>query len=541
MDFLPAFNLTQPRRKDNDPWLWIVILVSAAILSVLFIEPFSFDNAIYTSMASDLLRQGRIPYIGSFDQNFPGIILVHVLVITLFGPSVFGLRFFDFFVQIGFVIFFYKFLSRYLPVRTAALSAILYIFYYVGGGINIYAQRDVYISMCILVALALLLRNSSYASKFRIAASGIWLGLAILFRPTSLLFVACAGLCLCFDDEAVFEFRRISKALLLFLFALLPISGILLYYASIPGGLDAFYTCTIRYNLDIYSRMVTPLSFWVQFGRTGLLPIFAAIGLLVMRRCPSGKRGLSLTEFLFCVSLLLSSLCILLLMQKYFHYHFAPVMIGCIPLAAVGIRQSVSFISGRLLRRIVVGVLLVFCTAGGHWYLGPAAFISGVLSHTNPFEQVREVHNGDSQFGAVPEADVKAFLTRPKNQSGSIEVCSYAPFIRANLQRTFVGAFASFHELAPLTLSTMDSSYPFTDFQVRWRHKYMESLENLHPRFLVIARAMTFWDRPELYKGVLHTMPGFDSFMNVNYNFDTTIGGYEVYEWKNPHEIRTHT
>ncbi len=67
--------------------MWVVVLASSLVLSLLFIEPFSFDNAVYPSIAADLLRQRRIPYLRSFDQNFPGIMLMHVLAITLFGAG----------------------------------------------------------------------------------------------------------------------------------------------------------------------------------------------------------------------------------------------------------------------------------------------------------------------------------------------------------------------------------------------------------------------------------------------------------------------
>ncbi|MFI5201531.1 MAG: ArnT family glycosyltransferase, partial [Candidatus Kapaibacterium sp.] len=515
-------------RFFQDRSLWVVIAVSSLVLSLLFIEPFSFDNAIYTSIASDLLRQGRILYLGSFDHNFPGIILVHVLAIALFGPSDLGLRLFDFCVQLGFVIFFYKLLSRYLPNRTAALAAILYIFYYVGGGINMYAQRDIYITMCVVAALALLLPESVRESNWRIAASGVWFGIAVLLRPTSLLFVACAGFYLLLGDKARFESRRIPDVLILFVTALLPISVVLLYYAWVPGGLDAFYTCTIRYNLEIYSRMPTMVSFWREFARTAFLPAFAALGLFGNRgrRQPDrpGKRLLSRKGFVFSATLLLSAFLILLLMQKNFRYHFAPVMIGFIPLAAAGIEQMTSRIHGASLRSVVVLALLLLCTFAGYRIQGPIGFISSLWNGTDPFKAVYEVRNDDPQFGAVPEYALRAFLNRPENQHGSIEICSYDPRMRAHLPRTFAGAFVSFQELAPLVTASPDSSVSFTGFQLRWRRKYMQSLETLRPRWIVIARAMTFWAHPVLYPGVLHTMPGFDSLLDTRYDLDTTIG-----------------
>src|SRR5687768_4732197 len=67
------------------PYVWLLIALPLFVPS-LFV-PMSSDNSIYQSMAYDLLQFGRMPYLGSWDQNFPGIVAIHAVVLAIFGGS----------------------------------------------------------------------------------------------------------------------------------------------------------------------------------------------------------------------------------------------------------------------------------------------------------------------------------------------------------------------------------------------------------------------------------------------------------------------
>src|SRR5688500_2502312 len=82
---------------DNRPWLLFVLLgAGAAILLLpLLLFPLSPYNDIYQSMAFAMDQGKGLPYLGSWDQNFPGVVFYHWISIKLFGASDIGFRVID--------------------------------------------------------------------------------------------------------------------------------------------------------------------------------------------------------------------------------------------------------------------------------------------------------------------------------------------------------------------------------------------------------------------------------------------------------------
>lgn len=54
----------------RDKFFWAVLGICLVLLLVIITEPFGADNAVLQSMALDWVRFGKIPYIGSWDNNF---------------------------------------------------------------------------------------------------------------------------------------------------------------------------------------------------------------------------------------------------------------------------------------------------------------------------------------------------------------------------------------------------------------------------------------------------------------------------------------
>src|SRR3954470_12414615 len=69
-----------------------VLAISLAILLPELVVPFNHDSELYHSIGRLYSAFGRTPYLGSWDQNFPGIFYLHSAVIALFGTSPFAFR-----------------------------------------------------------------------------------------------------------------------------------------------------------------------------------------------------------------------------------------------------------------------------------------------------------------------------------------------------------------------------------------------------------------------------------------------------------------
>jgi hypothetical protein len=512
--------------------LLVALAISFVLFLLLLIEPLGSGNAVLHSMALDLTHYGRFPYIGSWDNNFPGIVFFHAIGILALGGSAVEFRIFDILIQLFFVTFLFKFLSRWLKPHAAALTAVLYAAYYIGGDTYLYGQQDGYGMMLVLVGASMIIprKNVIVASLIRISIGGLITGFSLLMRPTFLLFIGILGVYIFLRTDILTIISRTSRLFLFSVFALLPMAAFLFFYSTIPGGLETFYNSTIRFNLDLYTKL-GGASFWIEIFRSGLMiPLaIAAIALKdnklseIFRIMPSKKEIGLFMGFVF------AGLFIVIFMGKYWRYHFAPFYIALIPFSAIGIERVMLRVSEVLRRHYVMVGCVFLSTFIAYNPITPITFALGLLEHSDPFQKAEEVRRPEPLVGAKPERALLAYLEKPENQSGAIEYCGFEPYFRLDLHRPFVGRYTTFHALAFRTDATNVGPPHYTDYQRKWQTDYVTILEQTTPRFIVLGRGMNFWYIRDIYSDCLRYLPGFDSFFKSNYRYDTAFGGFQVY------------
>ena len=226
-----------PSRRDL-PYLGIV----AVVLSTLLLYPLNDDNGHWQSMALELLRYGKWPYVGTWDQNFPGVILFHITSILLLGPTDVGFRALDFVLQLGFCWLLFRLWRRWLTERQSWLAVLLYAFAYVRNAPFIGGQRDTFAAM-IIVAITIQLLGYERPRLRTIFLLGLAGGVAVLIRPTYeayLLLIAAST-----------SLRQGRFAAMLFLIAgLAPLALSFGLYGLWPGALQEDWLATGRFNLD---------------------------------------------------------------------------------------------------------------------------------------------------------------------------------------------------------------------------------------------------------------------------------------------------
>ena len=297
--------------------------------------PLYFDDFVYHTMALYFYRFGRLPYLGSWDHNFPGILIFHYLAIVIFGEQDIGLRLMDVLVQLSFSILFYRFLRTWMRGRSAALGVVMYLAYYVSGGPSVYNQRDVYATMAVIGSLYLLVQTSSMEGAespgtpgaFRTGLSGFIAGFSVLIRPTFVLPVLLITLFL-----VRFPLRRITTAgpwkmaVSYLTIGAIPCLAVILFYSTIPGGLVELYRSTVLYNFDVYTKLPgDPSWLYLNLIWKGLLIPFAAGGMIWAYRGKLNfllQRSMRQNEQWLYGGILITSLLSVLVMQKYFMYHF---------------------------------------------------------------------------------------------------------------------------------------------------------------------------------------------------------------------------
>src|SRR6185312_7701875 len=77
----------------KEPRYFVATVVAAIfLLPIHLFVPLNSDNDLYQAMAVALVKGKGLPYIGSWDVNFPGIVYIHALGIALFGNTDVGFR-----------------------------------------------------------------------------------------------------------------------------------------------------------------------------------------------------------------------------------------------------------------------------------------------------------------------------------------------------------------------------------------------------------------------------------------------------------------
>ena len=511
----------------RDKVFWTIIGISAIILSPMLIEPLSFDSAINQTLGIDMLSLGRVPYLQIFDHGFPGSLYLSCIELLIFGPSDLGLRIFDLILQLAFAGFLYRFLLTWLPSRTAALSSILYVLFYVSAGSGVYEQRDVYVAMSLFVAASLIFRGNSF---WRISEAGLLLGFSILLRPTSLLFLALYVLFLLVNTNLRPISKNILRSFVLTVFGLLPMAIFFLYITQFSHGIESFYSAAIRFNIDIYAHLKTTSQPLWEFLRSGFVIAFAVVAVFSSRaqiiRC-----ALSHKEKLLYVACILSSLLIVIIQGKYFRNHISPFFILLVPLAAVGITSLTDRVNGEVRRHYAILGCLVICSLIRFKPTSSLAFGLALLTHHDPFQAAYQVQYDDTLFGAKQEFAIQNYFQKKGNRSGLIEICSLDPLLRLHLHRTYATGYASLHTLAATVRYDSNNTPTYMDYQISGQYDYVDSLRLAQPRFIIIARQMKFWEVKD-FNAFLHYLPGFDSLLAASYKRDTTFGGYEVYRQK---------
>src|ERR1039457_2901398 len=149
--------------------------ICGVLLSLTFAFPFIEDNIPQAYIARRLLHR-ELPYVGTWDQNYPGILVVHLLALFI-GPSAVAFHAVDVALQLFMVWILYSIGNRLGGKLAGLLAALLYTMYYVlNGAGDLVGQKDVFAAIALAGAVMVLIRSDYRA----LAGSGILAGIAVL-------------------------------------------------------------------------------------------------------------------------------------------------------------------------------------------------------------------------------------------------------------------------------------------------------------------------------------------------------------------------
>jgi hypothetical protein len=516
--------------KKNNKYLWLALAGSSFLLLFQFLLPLSGDNEVYQSMASELHRYGWLPYLQSWDQNFPGIVYIHWLSIIIFGDSIEGFRIFDVLFHLTVSWGLYKVLIRWIPPSFAALASILYNLQYLMGALNVSGERDIFAAGLLVFATLLLVgsEDKNYPVISAVVA-GLMIGFITLIRITYIPLIAVGAWYLWGERNLR------SRKLLAFLSGIaILLIAVILPYVLRPSGLEQLYRSTIQYNAEIWGKQRYSWSLLFDNLRAEKINIFAAlIGLFVSTYSPSSFRRLDTLRNRFhavdrrdrilFLSYTLVGVVSVLAMGKYWGYHFALPFLMVLPFAALGMGFIFALFRTPLLKTIAVVVFLLYIALR----VFPTYIVTPIITEIKR----GEVHpitaawsrSKDPELHPILCDTVAAYVERNTPPDGRFECASGLAGVRWRVHRRSASRFTTFYSLI---LRTPSGGHP--QFQQEWRREYIDSLLSAKPTCLVLStHTIDLSGSPAVS---IHTLPGFDSLVMPQYRYDTTIGYYMIFK-----------
>jgi hypothetical protein len=511
----------------------ICLIIAAAILLVELLFPLSWDNWVYQTMGWDLYAFGKLPYIGSWDVNFPGIVYLHALSIALLGPSDLSFRIFDFVIEATTCVLLYKLLVRWFHISFALIAAIIYPLLYVSLVWRVAGQRDAFAVFFLFAGLQLfftaLEKRSVSLQDLRTIAAGFLISSSAIIRPTYALWTISVIL------AYVLTQRSFDRRLWGFLLGSgLAIMALFLPYLLSTDGLRDFYRFAFLFNLDIYSKYAQPnWVFWITLQQTGhIAAAFCVIGLLTLlvmhiRKSDWLPRQIPRFAVVLYVLLLSSSIISIFTMHTFQADHFLPLLALLCPII------SYAIFAPMLLRRQTPAIVLAACIM---LYLAFRLYPRNLVHHFQDaissnrptLEYMYDVIDDDSLTGRIAESEAVAYLKKADPKRKPVEVICYnRPYLRAEAG---LESATRFTEILPLAMRTRENR--FTTYQQEWRTEFVDSLQTIRPQFLIFVDNLNHGYLPQGPFELANGISRFSALLSQNYYPDTVIRGFTFYRLK---------
>jgi hypothetical protein len=484
--------------------LWGVLLVSFPGLQKF---PILHDIPLFHYIAQRILS-GDVPYRDLVDMNLPGIYLLHVFILIVFGKSNAAWASFVF-IWLGLT----GLVAGVYSWRISRVSAFFIPALFVGTilllGIYPFGQRDFLLILFVLLTLHLIanvfegIGNRFFTPNVQFFLGGVSLGAACSIKPTPIVLVAVlfvlilvlpispTGVLLVSSGKKLAFSRENHKLRLAFSFlggvSLLPL--LLMFWLLITGGLMPFLSIMLNYN-PIYQglhRLKLPDLFprmFQQFDWVWILTPLLLVGILFARqKILSPRLGLAFVGLFFGVFHFLFQ-------GKGWAYQTVPfIMFGLLLLA---------LIAGKLLKSSLFAQVTALV-----WVILISAFLGYILFNLQyPRDPIADLKP------AVPMlvADLQTLGITQADQVQVMDVTGggiHALYLLDHPQATPYIYDFFFVQAADM---------PFVK---HLQDVFMKDLEKSPPRWIVVF--ISGWDQKETGLARFQSFPQFLQFLKAGY------------------------
>lgn len=481
------------------------LLLSLAILSLTFLYPYSGDNALFAYI-TDLFLRGIPPYAGAWDHAFPGVMLVHIVQLTLLGKSTHALHAVDIIIQLIALSSLYNIAKRHHSDLAGWSACILYCIYYVTRGSNMIALTDVYVACLIVIGLDMAYRKAGYRAA-------LLFGLTIVFRPTYGL------ICVMYVLWDLYSSRDLGRAMTLAIVSSLPtILLVTLFGAS--GHFEAFFESVWTYNVEVYNRYAGTEQLFEPITRYLVLFTPAVLGFAYFVR--NWKWGL-------LILLALAAAVIALLLQIHAPYQYPPLAVLLALMAGIGWGMIVTQLRWSMIVRLALAAAHVFFLV---FYLRGTTLKQAITTYVggSSLLEAQALFEPSLLWGTISQEHVADFLINNTEPTDRVQgLAPLYPLFKA-------GVLPSNRFIIPLGFGIRPEDGKLKDFQVRWRSEYMRDMHSRPPKYYIIADssqdARPFLNGLMPHEFIRKDFPEIGEWLDRDYKLDTLIGSFFIYGWK---------
>jgi hypothetical protein len=360
-------------------------------------------------------------------------------------------------------------------------------------------------------------------------------GCACAIRPTYGLFAIILGI-------AVWNVQRQDSParLAAYLFGVLLLTlAILLPFASKPGGINALYLATIRFNLDIYGSGSYRLPLIDAFSQKSEIFVDAVLGASLLAyfitRKYSSKgvvypyRGFARFEQYLFVAYYIAARVSIWVMGKFFRHHYEFLLLLTSILIAMLIDRIILLIKSKRERAFVFSLILALLMLAIPWWV-IRWLVQGLGQPGDTIEFVQSRLSAMNEDARPQNVALTKYIQARTLSTDRVEFCSEdAEFIwRSERQPA-----TRFTMVFPLAMQLPHGGY--TKYQLEWRKEFVDSLTIVRPNFIILAlehkRFMNFLTEPPNI--LMRRIPGFEILLAKSYTYDTTFCDFEIYRLTN--------
>jgi 4-amino-4-deoxy-L-arabinose transferase-like glycosyltransferase len=513
---------------------YLLCILSALLLALILYArlrlldvPLERDEGEFAYMGQ-LLLKGFPPFTHAYTMKVPGVSLVYLPFVFLFGTAPLGIHLGLLVANVLSVILVYLLAKRVLDRNCALVSCTTYAILSLSQSVlGVFAHATHFVVLFSLAGFLLLLRYFDHQRMGLLFASGICFGVAITMKQHAVLLILCALVYLLRRAWPVREKKILAAGTAFFLLgAALPYALFLVWVLQ-TGVFDEFWFWTVRYA-SAYASSNTleqgmhafKLEFSVILDKEGPLWLLAGIGLITL-----GTRSGRQTDKGFLLGLLIFSWLAVCPGLVFRSHYFVLLLPAVALLVGAAVQAATHFIATRpkaACLQIIPVLVWVMAVSFGLFQERPYAFawspaeVSRLIYGANPF----------------PEAlQVARYLKAHTDPGARIAVLGSEPEILFYADRVSATGYIYMYGLM--------EKQPYAE---RMQMTMIQEIEQARPEYVVLVVVGTSWlmrpwsDRTVLIWGDKYLRESYEltgvvdrmDFGPARYFWDAEVKGHEL-------------